>query len=229
MIAVLGIKRVFIIAVLAGLSAFFAVVHYQYLVPQKASVERELSRLRSDTADKQQKASEIRANIDRFSEQKQEFENLQALGFFDTQDRIKARESVHAVQKMSGVLSAQYTIGSVQINSGDNKKPEEEEAAEAGYKILTSEIEVHLTALDDLDIYRFIYLMNYGFPGHVTIKDLSISRTAEVSQPILRAIGSNKYETMVEALLKLDWRVMTPEGALDMSAVAQGLTEAFDE
>lgn len=207
MIRVLGARRIFLLLSLLGIAGFLAVVYFYFLLPQKDRAESDLRRVRAETMSTEQQLRTLTQEIEQFESQKVLFEKLDGLGFFNAQDRVLARERFEVMQQMSRVLSAKYEIKPAKII-------EDELAQEAGYGVLNSEISVSLEAFDDIDIYRFVYLMNYAFPGHITISNLNIERQAEVTSDVLRGIGSGSATALISAKFDASWRTMAPESVL---------------
>ena len=211
MIRVIGLQRVLILVLLAVLLGALFFYGMFVLKPEIVREQREL-------ALNQSKISEMTANMDKlvqgmelFTEQKEEFEVIQKYGFFDPQNRVLARQHLNLMQKESRLLSAKYTIKPAVTEK--NKI-----ALEAGYKVLNTDIEFILEAIEDLDIYNFIYLLNYGFPGQISIKELKISRDQEVTQPLLRQIGVGKATPLVKAVFLVNWRTMVADDSLSISS-----------
>jgi len=83
---------------------------------------------------------------------------------------------------------------------------------DAGYKILDSNIEFVIGAVDDTDVYKFLYLLMHGFPGQVTITDIDMSKQLNLTQPLIRNIGMDApHEPLVRAIIVAQWRSMVPD------------------
>jgi hypothetical protein len=213
MIRVIGFQRVLFILVL-GFLVVSAFLYTMYLLkPSLLKSERELAQSRSEISQMSSDMEQLNLGIAKFETQKAKFDKVTQYGFFDPQDRSETRQRLNAMQKESGVLSARFSIAPAvtEVN---------EKAKEAGYKILNTKIDFSLDAIDDNDIYNFIYLLNYGFPGTVTIENISISRDKEITQPVLRAIGVGEAEAIVKASISTKWLTMVPDTSIEVNSEA---------
>ena len=206
MIRAIGYKLSITLLLLAVMLAFL--VYYSiYLVgPDTIKAERQLASHKSEMTEITEKIAELKDSMDKFNEQKVIFEKVAAFGFFDEQNRPETRQRLNAMQQESRLLSAKYRIDRAETEKNDL-------AREAGYKILNTKINFTLEAIEDADIYRFIYLLNYGFPGQVVIDRLTISRDIDITLPVLKQIGNQENITLVTADLTISgvqWWPMKP-------------------
>lgn len=189
---------------------FLAIYWVYVLKPDIQDNKRQLAMNTSEVAEMNESLNDLMIGIEKFKQQKSVFEKVQKFGFFDSQNRPEARQRLVAMQKESRLLSTRFSIKSAEEEK--NKK-----AKEAGYKILNTDIDLTLEALEDNDIYHFVYLMNYGFPGQILIKELTIKRDTEITQPVLRQVGLGESGPLVSAVLRVNWRTMVPDTSLAIS------------
>lgn len=204
MIKVLGFRRIVILAALVGINALLGAAAYMHFIPQKEMKERELRGARGQVSTLRADIEALQIEFDQLDEQREEFERLKKDGFFDGQSRRKAELIFKRIQDSSGVVSAVASVSA-------GKFEENPEATKAKHKILNSPIVIRIEAVNDLDIYRYVYLVNEFFPGHVGIDTIKISREADISGTVLRGIASGKNPPLVTADLKLSWRTMIPD------------------
>jgi len=204
MIAVLGIKRVMILVGLLVLNGLFAAGVYVYLTPEIQKKERELRGLRGQVSNLRSDIDRMQVEFEQLEEQKEEFEKLAKDGFFKDQSRRKAEQMFNQIQKASGVSKAIASIKSGVIE--DNP-----EAKKAEHKILKSPVEIRLEAFDDVNVLQYLFLVENYFPGHVSIENIYLERTADVTGTVLRAIASGQNPPLVNAKINLVWRTMIPE------------------
>ncbi len=207
MIKVIGFKKALSLILLAFLLVVLAVYWLYALTPDIKKKQRQLAINSSEVSQMADNIDALIKGVDQFEQQKTVFEKIKKLGFFDPQNRPETRQRLSAMQKESRLLSAKFSISSA-------KTEKSEKATEAGYKILNTEIVLTLGAIEDADIYKFVYLMNYGFPGQITINQLNMTRDVEVTQPILRQIGVGESKPLVIAVLSVNWRTMVPDSSL---------------
>lgn len=215
MIRVIGFQKILILIVLAAVLVLAALYNFYILKPSSILVERELRQNKSEISEVQTNMDNLVQGLAKFEGQKQKFETVRKYGFFDPQNRVQTKQRFNVMQKEAQLLSARYTIKPAQIEKN-------EKVAEAGYKIVNTEIDLSLEALEDGDIYNFLYLLNYGFPGQVSITSLDLSRDVEITQPLLRQIGVGEASGLVKATFRLNWRTMLPDETLSVSGQAEG-------
>ena len=204
MIAVLGIKRVLGLGVLVLLVAALAGAHYMVLLPHQEKVERELRGLKGEISTRRAEAQRLKDEFEKLDEVKFKYNELLRFGFFGDQDRVFARNQFNELQKQSNVISSRYEIKPV-------REEENRRLKEAGHKLLKSEIKLDVEAYDDIDIYNFVHLLNYGFPGRVAISNVDIRRIRDVTVPLLQGIGSGSSLPVVKAEIDLNWYTAVPD------------------
>ncbi len=238
MIKKLGIKRAFLLLVLSlVLGALF--MQSEFLLKPKvlqsqaqlASIQDEVSRLQSEV-------DKMTTNFALFEKQKVVYDTLLNIGFFNTQDRSAARERLNTMQRLSKIISARYEIKSAKVvldevnpslktdpNAVTTVAVEGGQSEDGGekvntYVVLESPVTITLSALDDLDIYRFIYYLNYGFPGHISIESLVITRTGDVTPAALKNISNKNPKELLSAQMNLVWRTYTRKESLGTKDIA---------
>ncbi|PZQ43706.1 MAG: hypothetical protein DI551_11610 [Micavibrio aeruginosavorus] len=201
MIAKIGLKRTIFLTLLVVLLAGLFLSGEFIFKPKQQESEQKLNAMLSETTQLQSEVDKMRADFTLFQKQQGYFDVISRMGFFNDQDRVLARQRFDTMQRLSKIISARYEIKAANILT-------DEAAAETGYVLMESPITVELSAVDDLDIYRFIYYLNYGFPGHITINSLNIERKAEITPALLKQIGTGNPPEIVSAKMELDWRTM---------------------
>lgn len=203
MIKILGKKRVLTLLLLVVLNAALIAAFYAYLVPHKEEKDRELRVVRGQVSSTRADIERLRVELQQIEYQKDDFEALQKDGFFTKQNRRDAKIVLEQIQQESGVISAVASIESGEF-------VEDQEAAKAEYKILLSEMNIDIKALRDVEIFKYISLLEDFFPGDLTVKKVTLSREEDLSATILRAIAASENMPLVEAQIQLQWRTMVP-------------------
>lgn len=204
MIKVLGLKRIIVIAVLIAVNAVFAGALYYILTPEKTNQQQQLSSLRGQVSGLNRDLDNIKVEFEQLEEQREEFGVLKEDGFFKNQDRRQAEKVLNLIQKRSKVSKAQISIGS-------GKLEENEQAKKAKHKILKSPVAVRIEAMNDVDVFRYIFLLEKYFPGHIGVKTVKMERGAEVNGTVLRGIAGGQNVPLVTARIEFEWRTMIPE------------------
>lgn len=212
MIERIGPRKTFFILVLIGLIAVLAAANYLVLEPKSVETKQTLDMTIGESSVLRSEVEKMRADLVEAEKQKAFYDAITRMGFFNDQDRVIARQRFETMQKMSKIISARYEIRPATILEDANSE-------RTGFVIMESAITVSLAAVDDLDVYRFIYFLNYGFPGHITIESLNIVRKAEVTPSLLKQIGTGVSPEVVSARLELQWRTMARKDAIDAQSM----------
>lgn len=213
MIGKIGYKRALMLFVLAGLLVTFYVADEYMFKPKVIDSQRELNTAMGEISTLQGEIDKMRADFTLFEKQKDFYDIISRMGFFNDQDRVLARQRFDTMQKLSKIISARYEIKAANILT-------DEVSPETGFVVMESPITVELAAVDDLDVYRFIYFLNYGFPGHITINSLNIERKGDISPEVLKSIGTGMPPELISAKLELDWRTMARKEAIQPDTTA---------
>ncbi len=204
MIGVLGIKRVIVLAALVALNVVLAASAYMYLAPENIKKEREMRGIRTEVGKLRGDIDRMQVEFEQLEEQKAEFERLAADGFLREQNRRQAELVFGQIQRKSGVSKA---IASVDVGVIEDN----EEAQKADHKILSSPMEVKIQAVDDINIYNYIHLVENYFPGYVAIENVFIERKSNVTGAVLQSIASGQNPPLVEANVKMIWKTLISE------------------
>ena len=207
MIQILGAKRVLTLAILVLANVILAAALYFVFIPQKIKTEQDLRVTKAAVASRRNEIQTMQTEYQQIEEQKSLFGDLEKAQFFSTQDRVEARRMIETIQGTSKVLSAKYAIGAAEVL-------ENEQASAAGHVILHSPLNVKIDALDDIDIYSFIYWMENAFPGHAAVTGLTLERKLDIDEVTLRQIGNSVPTVLVNASIDFDWSTMVPRANL---------------
>jgi hypothetical protein len=201
MIKVLGFKRVVTLACLLAANIVLAGLLYGVLTPQMTKTEQDLRRVRGGVTARRTEVATLKTEYEQIQEQKSKFEDLERSGFFQTQDRVAARKLIEDIQAESSILSARYDIQAINVK-------EDPIAAQSDYVILHSPVKVSLDALDDIDVYSFIYWMENAFPGHAGVHAMTLERKLDVDEVTLKQIGNGVPAILMSATVDFSWNTM---------------------
>ncbi len=203
MMKILGAKRVIMLASLLAVNAVLGAFLYLVLIPQKTGTENELRKVRGAVTARRTEVATLKTEYEQIQEQKNLFGDLQRSGFFDTQDRLGARKVIEQIQAESDVLGARYDIKAVNVQ-------ENPIAAQSDHVIMHSPVTVSLDALDDKDIYSFIYWFENAFPGHAGVTAMTLERKLDVDEITLKQIGNGVPVILLSATVDFSWNTMVP-------------------
>lgn len=215
MIQSIGFKRLATLAVLFGAALALGFLNFYWLQPESLTAKTKLASLTSENSALSGEIEIMQSSMERFVGQKALFEKITNKGIFNEQSRVLARERFTVMQKLSRLLAAKYEIRpATLVPAGLSVEGGESDT----YGILRSPISITLSALDDLDIYRFVYYLNYSFPGHITIKNLYIERNKSVSPRTLKMIGGGDPPELVAAKMDVDWSTIVNTASVPVPA-----------
>ena len=201
---IIGVRRLAILIILIVVNTILSALYYLYLMPESLNSQTRLQTLQGEISTLRGDIDKIAIEFDQMNLQQAQFDTLKKQGFFGVQLRSDAKDKFTELQKKSGVISAVANVGGGAIEEND-------EAAKAKHKVLLSSIEIDIKAFDDSDIYRYLYLAERTFLGHLSIEAVTISRIKDVNAPVLRAIATGMNPELVTAHVVLSWRTMIPE------------------
>lgn len=205
MIALLGFKRIVILGVVVGVNVLLGAAIYLYLIPQIDNVDRQIRSANSRMSTMQSEIQTLTTEFDQIQGRQDIFELLRQDDFFSDQNRSGVENLLKQIEQESGVLSAKVAFRSGQTNSNY------EVATEAEHVILESPVEINLSAMNDTHIYRYLYLLERMFPGHISINNIVIQRIGEINSTVLRAIVDGKNPPLIRAQVSLIWRTLIPQ------------------
>ncbi|MGQ0527285.1 MAG: hypothetical protein ACT4OY_04550 [Alphaproteobacteria bacterium] len=207
MIKMLGFKRVLILLVLISVNFAMAGALYFYIQPQHMAKDQQMRVLQSQISEKQSDIDRIQIAFEQLEVQQSVFDNLRARGFFGNQERRQAETALSDIQQKSGVISAIANIMPGRVR-------DDEEAQKADHKVLESSVNLRVEALDDTDIYRYLYLLQNYFPGHVAIEKVGLGRKGAINDAVLRGIAGGQSPPLTEVDILLIWRTMIPQSEI---------------
>ncbi len=218
MIRMIGFQRFLILLILIGVTGGLAFANFTIFRPQALTAMKELNGLQTEEAKLRDEINTMKTNMDKFTEQKALFDQLSRRGFFSDQDRVNAREQFDQMQKMSKVVSLKY-----EIRAASMKDPEG--ITDDKYSLLTSPIAIRVSAIDDLDVYRFIHMLTYAFPGNISIKELKIERPLRLTPEILKGIGTGMTTPLIESVMEVEWNTIAPKGIVPMAPGSEAIPQ----
>jgi hypothetical protein len=217
MIQVLGLKRVIGISFLLFLNILVGGLMYLYFLPGKEDAERELRVTRAAIASDRAAIEKLREDYEFFQKQKSLYAELGKIGFFTDQDRFRAPERLESIKKVSRLIRARYEIGSA-------KKKENIHAEKAGHVLLSTPVKIYdIEAMDDVDIYSFIYWIENAFTGQTSITKLEMKRAYDLNEAVIRQIGGGIATPLITGSINFEWRTMISQEKYEESGAGSGM------
>jgi hypothetical protein len=208
MIHIIGVKKAIMLGVLTAVNAGLGAALYFYLIPESTRLVGEAQTAQQQAAAKQADTVKLRQEYDTIQDQKTLFQNLDAVGFFSDQNRFVARRRIEQIQEFTNVMTARYDIGSAKIEENDLVK-------ESQHVLLNSPVRIEIDAIDDVDFFNFIYWAENGFPGHVSIRNVSLKRNQTINEAVLREIAGGAPVALISGSITFDWHTILSESEVN--------------
>lgn len=205
---ILGKERIQLLVFMFVLNAGLISVYYYYIQPIKQDADREYSNMRTQAQKRHNDVRELRKAFAELLPKIADYKKLQTQGFFNNQKRTIARDTINAHRESSKLLEAKYEIKPAKVI-------EDARAEQADHAIISSPLNIEIKALDDVDIYMFLALIQNDFPGNLDLREMKIERQSDLSLNLLENIASGEPEVMMKADVKLNWRSMVSKSELN--------------
>ena len=208
---ILGPKQILTILILLGVNVLLGAVIYGFLLPQTQVTEQSARSIKAQTSARRNEITNLKEEYAKLEAQTRIVKELEARGLYNDQNRVFAQQMIDKMQSMAGLLKARYTISSGSIVADAN-------AQDANLQVISSPVKMEIEALDDMDVYGFVGLLQKRFPGVVDITRLQVTRAMEMTQPALRQIGNGTPVVLVKGSLEFNWKTLAPQPAPDPNA-----------
>jgi len=205
MLSNLGSKRIGVFVFLFALNIVLGVYTHTHVVPSVQNADKMLRGLKAEIEEKREDIKRVRFDLSDLDGRKDDFNNVKDAGFFQNQDRRSAEIILNKIQELTNMVNA-----TVRILPG--ALVEDSIATKLNYVVMESPISLELESLSDVDIFRYIYLLENYFPGHVTIQSINLNRQRRPDGSVLRAIALGEPVAMAKANVEVIWRTMVKQG-----------------
>ncbi|PZO88029.1 MAG: hypothetical protein DI626_02660 [Micavibrio aeruginosavorus] len=207
MIRRIGFKRLVALIALSVILVGLVLFNNTVVEPQTLEGQRKIRAVTTEMGTLNDELTVMRDDYARFMERKETFERMTRTGFFNDQERVRARERFDTIRELSKVISARYELRAAMIEQNDDIK-------DTGYVIMRTSVSINLAALTDIDIYRFVYYLTYAYPGQISISSLVVKRERKIDQETLREIGTGKMPEIVTGRVEFMWTTMAKKEAV---------------
>ncbi len=197
MLNVLGTKRVIFVALLIALNVG-AGFGYKYMSDTIALKERQLNGVKRKVRDRFNEVKKVREQFATLRGQVSDYVRLEKNNFFEEQDRDVLRDIFFEAQKKSQVLRAKYDVSPYTTKSSSF-------ITQPSLKWVNSSVKLSIEALDDIDVFSFIEILEDEFPGYVQFQSVDIKRNAELDTDTLKKIGAGTPVSLVKADVNFLW------------------------
>ena len=212
MVSILGVKRIVFILLLVALNVGGG-FGYKYMNDTITIKERQLNGLKRKVRDRFNEVKKVREQFAALRGQVTDYVLLEKRGFFEEQDREVLRDIFFEAQKKSQVLRAKYDVSPYKAQSSPF-------ITQPNLRWVNSKVNIKIEALDDIDIFSFVELIERDFPGYVQFESIDLKRNETLTPDVLKKIGSGTPISLVNADVSFLWHSV-PETKQEAEATAQ--------
>ncbi len=212
MVSILGVKRIVFILLLVALNVGGG-FGYKYMNDTITIKERQLNGLKRKVRDRFNEVKKVREQFAALRGQVTDYVLLEKRGFFEEQDREVLRDIFFEAQKKSQVLRAKYDVSPYKAQSSPF-------ITQPNLRWVNSKVNIKIEALDDIDIFSFVELIERDFPGYVQFESIDLKRNEALTPDVLKKIGSGTPISLVNADVSFLWHSV-PETKQEAEATAQ--------
>lgn len=207
MIRILGTKAVLYLVLLLLLNGGAAYALYEYVIPMREAKERQLKSLKAEIDARRAEVATFKEEYVLLQSQLRIFKELEKKGFFNNQNRARAKESIAELMGLSGTLKYKLRIMKGELI-------EDVGATAANHVVIKSPVAIDIDSLDDVDVYTFTMALQNKFPGNVDITGMKLERKELITAALLRQIGGGGAVPLVKSTVEFDWRTMVKNDKL---------------
>lgn len=204
-VAMVGIKRLIILAVLLGCNVALFMFTNALFTPTITKNNQDLSRVKKEVARYQKDLNSIRNDLDQLGQQQDVFEQLRQRQFFAPVDLTEQQAVFLRLEEEAGIETKLSILPETTVNVADLDR--------VPWKVVKRSVVIEINALDDVDIYRYLDSVFAQTPGYVKVKDFTIRRNYDFNGDLLRQIVRGHFPEIMGALLEFDWYFMVPTDA----------------
>lgn len=175
---------------------------YLYIMPINETYQQNISTTKSKVTAKRAEVNRLIMEHSELAKSIKEFNLLKMKGFFNSQDRVTAREMMNEIARQSGISKAELTLPPAVV-------VQSQQAADANHTLLSGQMKFKVSSISDRNIFKLIVVLLKSFPGYLEFKDMQIKRVGNFSQDSL--LNARDMPSLVEADINFVWWTMASE------------------
>jgi hypothetical protein len=177
-----------------------------YLGSIDTQVSEKYNFLKNDIASLSRKLDGLSAKALEFSESAKIWES------FDKDHQNLQGLRINNAKDMLDKLQAEYKLSDVKLTFSKPEDVVSEEYKTETISVVSSEVNIDFSALNDEYVFNFIGAILEQFPGYVQINSLSVTRSKDVTKEVLVAIASGGKPALVDAKISFSWKDLKYKG-----------------
>jgi hypothetical protein len=116
--------------------------------------------------------------------------------------RRVAMAELSRLATQDGLSGLNYNFKAINQNSPAAAQAKSTDA----YRLSIEEIELHVSAPIDGNIYRFVRDLSDSFPGSAVVESVTLTRARTVTDDMLRLVAAGQDAKLVEGQINISWR-----------------------
>lgn len=198
-----GKNRVVILAILLIANVLFYAGDTYYVKKNAQQANNELRNVKSKTQQFKNQTREILEDNEKLKQRSAIYEDLIEKGFVNDQNRVTVRDSFNLMATVTQLVNANYEVSRAEVIKDKTLQS-------VGYNLLKSQVKVEMSAIDDVKIYNFLYLIANKYPGIANIKSLNVEKESEITAGALRRMNNAEPSPIVSGFVEFDWVTVAP-------------------
>lgn len=208
MIRLLGLNRIIMIVASILICAAVGAAWYYYLSPTIEQYDKDIKKINGQISVKQADIRQLKEEFTQLKDQILKYNLLKANGFFNAQDRVTARETTRELARQSKLLKAE-------LNLSPGKIVDSQEARDAKHTLISGPMLIKLTAMDDVNAYKFVVALQHVFPGYLEFKRFDLHRSKDLDTGMLEAISKGQSDGLVDGEVEFNWWSMASQRQME--------------
>lgn len=208
MIKLIGLKRIIILAVLAGANIIGLLSYFLSVEPMREDAQLRLNDVSGQVAELRTKISNINSDMDSLKVNLPKYRELESRGFFQSQDRFLISRTLEELQKKTNISTFSYNVGALEtVPNAD--------AANIEHELVMSRIKIDkVGAVLESDIYAFLLGITDQFPQYTRIHSFNIKRAEDITEVNLKKVVQRQPVNFIEASVTFDWMTVIPKASV---------------
>lgn len=212
----IGIKRALILAILLAINLAIAGLYFLVIEPMRSRASIQLAGIEGEIAGLQSKIQGVKRELADFKVNLPKYEELNAVGFFNGQDRFELMRNLDRVKDQAGLAGFPFDVTEI-------KEVSNSDAAASKSRLVYSRISIkELPVLVDSDFYSFVDTMQQTFPAHVRLNSFEIARVNHMDAQLIKDIRAKKKHTAMNVKVSFDWLTIVPAATDKPAATGWG-------
>lgn len=210
----IGRGRFLRLVLAVGVLLFLAAAYFGYVMPSKTEAETTQRTTEGEVAALRGKITNIRNELKEVQAQIPYVEMLKNQGLFQRQDRFYIIKKLEDLRKQTSISGFNFSVSNMEtVTNADAEK--------MGGKLINSRITLSgIQFLFDTDLYKFLAILDSGFPGTSRIHSVSLELPREIDENVYSALRQRQPVSPFVASVVVDWTTLVDVPGMEDSSAA---------